>query len=45
MMMLTEIKKEQSELRMLFMLVEKGKSIVFMLLIGIIVALAIVMVV
>ena len=43
--MLTEIKKELSELRMLVKLIEKGQSVVYMLLIGIIVALVIVMVV
>ena len=43
--MVTEIKKELSELRMLVKLIEKGQSIVYMLLIGIIVALVLVMVV
>ena len=43
--MLTEIKKELSELRMLVKFIEKGQSVVYMLLIGIIVALVIVMVV
>ena len=43
--MLIAIKKELSELRMLFILIEKEQSIVYMLLIGIIVALDIVMVV
>ena len=43
--MLAEIKKELSELRMLVKLIEKGQSVVYMLLIGIIVALVIVMVV
>ena len=44
-LMLTEIKKELSELRMLVTLIENGQSVVYMLLIGIIVALVIVMVV
>ena len=45
MMMLTEITKELSELRILYKLIKKGQSIVFMLLIAIIVALAIAMLV
>ena len=40
---LTEIKKELLELRMLVKLIKKGQSVVYMLLIGIIVALAILM--
>ncbi|KAJ8421208.1 hypothetical protein Cgig2_025006 [Carnegiea gigantea] len=45
MIMLTKFKKELSELKMIFKLMEKGLSIVYMLLIGVIVVLTTVMVV
>jgi len=44
-MMLTEIKKELSKLRMLVKLIEKGQSIAYMLLIAIILVLGIVIVI
>ena len=45
MMMLTDIKNELSELRMLVKLIEKGQSTIYMLLVGIIVVLGIVVIV
>ena len=44
-MMLTEIKNELAELRMMVKLVEKGQSTMYMLLVGVIVVLGIVVVV
>uniref|UniRef100_A0A7C9D670 Uncharacterized protein n=1 Tax=Opuntia streptacantha TaxID=393608 RepID=A0A7C9D670_OPUST len=45
MMMLTDIKNELSELRMLVKLIEKGQSTIYMLLVGITVVLGIVVIV
>jgi len=42
-MMLTDIKNELPELRILIKLIEKGQSIVYMLLVGIVVVLGIVL--
>jgi len=44
-MMLTDIKNKLSELRMLVKLIEKGQSIMYMLLVGIIVVLGIVVII
>ena len=44
-MMLTEIKNELAELRMMVKLIEKGQSTMYMLLVGVIVVLGIVVIV